>query len=254
MSRPCGSCIQQNYGLLQMFMSAWAQLESLLSSLHSAWRDLKKNSGTRSILETVKSVLGDSGVLTKFTRMLTNCVYVWKGEGTARNICHLVSVSYSTIMIRNSVSAFWYLCSIIMSITTGSVENLSSIFFLIISWWWKHSLISQNQIVKVFAEDFSGETAALWKQISETTGVLANSVKEEKKDGIVNYQKQGSGKRTVFWLHMSVSECQSAYIQRSGKVVLMKVFWGWQYSSYSQYFVKIKDFLKHVGTGGIKSC
>lgn len=36
MSWQCGSRIQQNYGSLQMFMSVWAQLESLLPSLHSA--------------------------------------------------------------------------------------------------------------------------------------------------------------------------------------------------------------------------
>lgn len=107
--------------------------------------------------------------------------------------------------------------------------------------------------MKVFAEDFNGETAALWKQLSETTGIFANSVREEKEDRIVNYQKQGPGRRTVFWLQMSVLEWQSAYIQRRPeRVVLMKVFWGWQYS-YSQHFVKVKDFLKCVATSRIQS-
>lgn len=70
----------------------------------------------------------------------------------------------------------------------------------------------------------------------------------------MNYQKQGPGRRTVFWLQMSVLEWQSAYIQRRPeRVVLMKVFWGWQYS-YSQHFVKVKDFLKCVATSRIQSC
>lgn len=92
-------------------------------------------------------------------------------------------------------------------------------------------------------------------ETSETASMLENSVKEEKEDRLVNCQKQGPGRRTVFCLQMSMLEWQIAYIQRKpGEVILMKTLWGWQCPSYSQHFVKVKEFLKFVATGRIWSC
>lgn len=92
-------------------------------------------------------------------------------------------------------------------------------------------------------------------ETSETASMLENSVKEEKEDRLVNCQKQRPGRRTVFCLQMSMLEWQIAYIQRKpGEVILMKTLWGWQCPSYSQHFVKVKEFLKFVATGRIWSC
>lgn len=134
----CGSCVQQNYGLLQMFMSVWAQLGSLMPSFHSARRDLKKNSGTRPILVSVKAVLGYSGLLTKFTLMLTNCVIpsvlCAKGRGNSQK--HMPSclcfIQYYYDLKNNSTSSQFsdiYAPSVCPK-CTDSVKNLSYILIL----------------------------------------------------------------------------------------------------------------------------